>query len=167
MRSEFLACESASKFGSDALLVTIDHAGPMTRAWRRSSFPRPYIWRLTSLSLQIWPSAWPLDQPEESAEVTAPFVFRDALANAATGLVLARSIQGSSSAGAFLPTIAWKFVTTSLASTKSSTPLSIAATVYSLGLGKLVAPDRHQPGDGSCRGPSARSRCQWPDRRRF
>jgi hypothetical protein len=35
----------------------------MTRAWSKSSFPRPYIWRLTSLSLQIWPSAWPLDQP--------------------------------------------------------------------------------------------------------
>ena len=46
-------CVSACKIGSDALLVTIDHAIPMTRAWRRSSFPRPYIWRLTNLSLQI------------------------------------------------------------------------------------------------------------------
>ena len=45
--------DDAPKIGSDALLVTIDQAAPMTRAWRRSSFPRPYIWRLTSLSLQI------------------------------------------------------------------------------------------------------------------
>ena len=29
--------------------------------------PRPYIWRLTSLSLVIWPSVWPFDQPEVMA----------------------------------------------------------------------------------------------------
>ncbi len=44
---------SASKIGSDALLMTMAQDAPMTRAWRSSSFPRPYIWRLTSLSLQI------------------------------------------------------------------------------------------------------------------
>ena len=32
------------------------HATPMTRARSRSNFPRPYIWRVASLSLQIWPS---------------------------------------------------------------------------------------------------------------
>lgn len=34
-----------------------NYAGPMTRAWRRSSFPRPYICRLTSLSLERRPAA--------------------------------------------------------------------------------------------------------------
>ena len=29
------------------------HVAPMTRAWSRSIFPRPYIWRFTSLSLVI------------------------------------------------------------------------------------------------------------------
>src|SRR5260370_31545516 len=39
----------------------------MTRACKRSSLPRPYIWRLTSLSFVIWPSVCPLDQAEEMA----------------------------------------------------------------------------------------------------
>jgi len=36
--------------------------GRSTRAWSRSRFPRPYIWRLTSFSLQSWLSVCPLDQ---------------------------------------------------------------------------------------------------------
>jgi hypothetical protein len=47
------AVNSASNVGSDALRWRLDDLGSMTRAWSRSSFPRPYIWRLTSLSLQI------------------------------------------------------------------------------------------------------------------
>ena len=65
----------------------------MTRACSRSSFPRPYVWRLTSFSLQIWSSAWPLDQPDEIAALTAALSFVTPFANAATRLVLARSIQ--------------------------------------------------------------------------
>jgi hypothetical protein len=29
--------------GSDAFLMIGDHVAPISRAWRRSSFPRPYI----------------------------------------------------------------------------------------------------------------------------
>ena len=65
----------------------------MTRASGRSSFPRPYVWRLTSFSLQIWPSAWPFDQPDEIAALTAALSFVTPFANAATRLVFARSIQ--------------------------------------------------------------------------
>jgi hypothetical protein len=61
--NELRKVESVFRRGSDALLMTIDHVAPMTRACKKSRFPRPYIWRLTSLSLQICPSAWPLDQP--------------------------------------------------------------------------------------------------------
>jgi hypothetical protein len=45
-----LACGSASKTGSDPLSVHVgwDHAAPRSRARRRSSLARPYIWRLTS-----------------------------------------------------------------------------------------------------------------------
>ena len=68
---------------------------PMTRACRRSSFPRPYICRLTSLSLQICPSVWPLDHPDEIAALTAAMSFVTPFANDATRVVLARSIQGS------------------------------------------------------------------------
>ena len=43
---------SASKRGSDSHSVQpCGHATPRSRALRRSSFARPYIWRLTSLSL--------------------------------------------------------------------------------------------------------------------
>ena len=52
-----LGCESAWKFGSDALLVQLGgQAAPISRASRRSSLARPYICRLTSLSLVTWPS---------------------------------------------------------------------------------------------------------------
>ena len=40
-------------------------------ARRRSSLARPCIWRLTSLSLVIWPSVCPLDQGSTSAAATA------------------------------------------------------------------------------------------------
>src|ERR1039458_9766075 len=53
---------------------------PTTRACRRSSFPRPYICRLTSSSLQIWPSVWPLDHP-----VLAPVEIRTFLAACRSG----------------------------------------------------------------------------------
>jgi hypothetical protein len=65
----------------------------MTRACSRSSLPRQYVWRLTGFSLQIWSSAWPLDRPDEIAALTAPLSFVTPFANAATRLVLARSIQ--------------------------------------------------------------------------
>ena len=42
--------------GSDSLLVVLPYVAPITRASSRSSLPRPYIWRLTSLSLVICPS---------------------------------------------------------------------------------------------------------------
>ena len=110
----------------------------MTRAWSRSSFPRPYIWRLTSLSLQICPSVCPFDHLDEIAALTAALSFVTAFANAATRLALARSIRGSSSARAFLRIMPWKFATISRASTRSSTPLSIAATVTNTGGGGRI-----------------------------
>jgi len=65
---------AAINFGSGANLVLIGsyfHAGWAIRARRRSIFPRPYIWRLTSLSLVIWPSVCPLDQGSTMAARTA------------------------------------------------------------------------------------------------
>lgn len=62
---------SAANRGSDALLVVPGQVAPMTRAWRRSSFPRPYIWRLTSFSLVICPSVWPFDQGDVMAAAMA------------------------------------------------------------------------------------------------
>ena len=49
----------------------------MTRASSRSSLPRPYVWRLTGVSLQIWSSAWPLDRPDEIAALFAVRECRD------------------------------------------------------------------------------------------
>ncbi|NYJ13032.1 hypothetical protein GGI64_004113 [Rhizobium leguminosarum] len=37
------------------------HDTPTMRPSSRSSFPRPYICRLTSVSFAIWPSVWPLE----------------------------------------------------------------------------------------------------------
>ena len=67
------ACESARKRGSDSLSVQPagHHAAPRSRALRRSSFARPDIWRLTSLSLVVWPSVWPLDHGRRSAAAIA------------------------------------------------------------------------------------------------
>jgi hypothetical protein len=46
--------KTAWKSGSDSLSVqSAGYAGVMRRARRRSSLARPYIWRLTSLSLVI------------------------------------------------------------------------------------------------------------------
>ena len=41
--------------GSDAISMMFRHAydAPISLAWRRSIFARPYIWRFTSLSLFI------------------------------------------------------------------------------------------------------------------
>ena len=51
-------CQIASNRGSDAIsMVSLHiHGAPINRACRRSILARPYIWRLTSLSLLIWPS---------------------------------------------------------------------------------------------------------------
>ena len=43
------APRSASKRGSDAMLVQLFHSAPINLAWSRSILPRPYIWRRTSL----------------------------------------------------------------------------------------------------------------------
>ena len=51
--------------------LDVDAQAPITRARSKSSFARPYIWRLMSLSLVIWPSVWPLDQSSEKAASTA------------------------------------------------------------------------------------------------
>ena len=101
----------------------------MTRAWSRSSLPRPYIWRLTSLSLVICPSVWPLDQGVVIAALTAALSFMMPLANEATRLERARSSQASSSARDFFRIMAWKAAMISRASTSSGAPPSIAAIV--------------------------------------
>ena len=50
-----VSCQSALNFGSDAISMMFRHAydAPISLAWRRSIFARPYIWRFTSLSLFI------------------------------------------------------------------------------------------------------------------
>jgi HTH-like domain len=60
-----VACQSALNIGSGANLVqgfAVDHAAPSRRAWRRSSFARPYICRFTNFSFVFCPSVWPFDQ---------------------------------------------------------------------------------------------------------
>jgi hypothetical protein len=47
------------------------------RAWSRSIFPRPYIWRFTSLSLVIWSSVWPLDQARGDRRLNGGIIFHD------------------------------------------------------------------------------------------
>jgi len=47
------------------------HPGWTIRARNRSILPRPYIWRLTSLSFVTCPSVWPLDQGSTMAAFTA------------------------------------------------------------------------------------------------
>lgn len=42
----------------------------MSHAWSRTILPRPYIWRLTSLSFVIWPSVCSFDQGEVMAAGT-------------------------------------------------------------------------------------------------
>src|SRR5258708_15257340 len=69
----------------------------MTRAWSRSSFPRPYIWRFTSLSLVIWPSVWPFDHGDVIAALTAALSLTMPFANDATRFDRARTSQGSRS----------------------------------------------------------------------
>ena len=63
---------------------------------------RPYIWRLTSLSLVIWPSVWPLDQDVVIAALTAALSLMMPLAKDATRLAHARSSHGSRSAVSLL-----------------------------------------------------------------
>src|SRR3954447_8704578 len=125
----------------------------MTRAWSRSIFPLPYIWRFTSLSLVIWPSVWPLDQGEVIAALTAAWSLLMPLANAATRLGRARPSQGSRSAGDFLRIMAWKAVMISRAATRTGTPPSIAATVTVSDLDRLSRPMvGHEPRDRAGRG---------------
>jgi dimethylglycine dehydrogenase len=121
--------ERAVYFGSDALSMKAAYARPMTRALRRSRFPRPYIWRLTSFSLQIWPSVCPLDQDNAIAASIAALSLDTPLPKAATRLLRALMIQVSSSASAFRRMMSWNSRMISRASTRTATPLSIAATV--------------------------------------
>ena len=101
----------------------------MRRASRRSIFPRPYIWRLTSLSLVICPSVWPLDQGRTMAARTAVWSFAMPLANDATRLVRARAIQESEVGGGSLAHHGLEERNSSRASTKRGSPLSMAAIV--------------------------------------
>ena len=80
----------------------------MTRSCRRPSIPRPYNCRLTSLSLCIWPSGWPLDAPEAIAAHTAALPLAAPFASEATRVVLARAVPGSNSASAYRTFMAWK-----------------------------------------------------------
>src|SRR3984957_16938263 len=112
----------------------------MTRACRRSSLPRPYIWRLTSLSFVIWPSVCPLDHADEIAAQTAALSLATPFANEATKLDRARSSHGSKSASDFARTIAWKSATIPLASTSIVKPPSIAATTAVSAFERLSRP---------------------------
>ena len=62
------SCQSAFKFGSDAIsmMFTAARVAPINLARRRSIFALP-ICGLTSLSLVIWPSVWPFDHGWTSA----------------------------------------------------------------------------------------------------
>jgi hypothetical protein len=84
------------------------YPAPMTRAWRRSSFPRPYIWRFTSLSLVIWPSVWPFDQGSPSAAATALSSACSPFAKDASRLEAASGSQVCRSALLRCRIIAWK-----------------------------------------------------------
>ena len=86
----------------------------MRRAWSRSSFPRP---RLAPDQLEFQLAFGLAVRPaDDIAALTAAFSCVTPFANAATRLVLARSIQGSSPAGTLLRIIAWKSATTLRAS---------------------------------------------------
>ncbi|MET4115906.1 transposase [Bradyrhizobium sp. JR1.5] len=73
------------------------HVAPISRACSKSSLARPYIWRLTSLSLVIWPSVCPLDHDVAIAALTAALSLMTPLAKDMTRLARARSNHGSSS----------------------------------------------------------------------
>ena len=110
-------------FGAD------NYTAPMTLAWSMSIFPRPYIWRFTSLSLVICPSVWPLDQGRLIAAATAAKSLVTPAANDATKLAWARASQDSRSTNDLLRIIPWKAAMTSRASSSGGTPSSITATV--------------------------------------
>lgn len=105
------------------------HSAPTNRAWSRSIFPRPYIWRLTSLRRLICPSVCPFDQGDVIAARTAAWSLPTPLANEATRLARARSIQGARPASVLRRIIRWNSAMISRASTRVGTPASIAATV--------------------------------------
>jgi hypothetical protein len=66
-------CEFAWNKGSvaNSMMIAMIYVTPISRACNRSSFARPYIWRLMSFSRVIWPSVWPFDQGCTSAAATA------------------------------------------------------------------------------------------------
>jgi hypothetical protein len=59
-------------------------------------FPWPFIWRLTSFSLHIWPSVCPLDHDSATAASIAALSLDMPFAKAATRLLRALLIQVSS-----------------------------------------------------------------------
>jgi hypothetical protein len=81
----------------DELLIMLGQAKAKWRTGRRLV----KIWRLTSLSLQIWPSVWPLDHAETIAASTACLSLMMPFANEAMRLPVARASQASRSEIAF------------------------------------------------------------------
>ena len=76
-----------------------------------------------SLSFVSWPSVWPFDHWEVMAFWIAARSRITPFANDATRLFAARSIQASRSPEDLRRNMPWKLSTTSLASTRSRTPL--------------------------------------------
>src|SRR4051812_38972061 len=98
--AELLATRIVFRHGIRALThlwCSTGHVAPTSRACSKSSLARPYIWRLTSLSLVIWPSVCPLDQEVVIAALTAALSLMTPLAKDMTRLARARSNHGSSS----------------------------------------------------------------------
>jgi len=77
------------------------------------------------------------------AALTVTLSVATLLANAATSLLLARAIHGSRSISAFPRITAWKFATISRGATTLDAALALGDG-YGLGLGALIAPDRHR-----------------------
>jgi hypothetical protein len=87
---------------------TAIHADAISRARSRSSFPRPYICRFTSLSFVICPSVWPFDQGSHKAALTAAKSALMPLPNDPIRLLSLSVTHGASAAVSRARNMPWK-----------------------------------------------------------
>ena len=118
-----------SRLGSDAISMTWPLSQAHDAGLEEVEVSATVHLTLTSFSLQIWPSVCPLDHGKAIAASIAALSLDTPLANAATRLAWALLIQASRSARAFRRMMPWNSRIISRASTRTVTPLSMAATV--------------------------------------
>ena len=131
----------STRMGRDSISVQsggIGHAGATRRARRRSRRARPYICRLTSLSLVICPSVGPFDYGSVRAAVTADRPAAMPFPNEASRLVLVSASQPGRAPTSRVRSMQWKRSMRSRATASAGTSVSIAATVTASALGSYT-----------------------------